>query len=234
MNEYLIDRPTNQPASTEEPLFDALELMKEGSSQVTRIGSWKTLLFVIPTKTYGSGFFVDSGNKNRCVVATDTHVIHAFPSVTLKNGSSYSASVLGANERKEMTYLELRGVPDPEKTCKGVKLAAAGNTFTNESDVNLVGYPGADRGTQRTLGGKSLPTGLHRRWFSSGLFSSAKELTIAAFDIPGAGPGTSGAPIFDANGAVIAIVAGGDKYTYAKPIDSDSVHSDIQSSIKSK
>lgn len=208
-------------------VFDAHALLSEGSSQVVRTKSWKTHGYVIPDIERGSGFFVDAGDRERCIVAADTHQIHHFPSVTLKDGRSYSASVIKANDRNEMTYLEVYGVPEPATTCKGVKLSQTDNSFTTPQAVFLVGYPRSSGGAQKTLTGEVVPVGVKQHGFYTGMFSTPKVLDVGVFRIPGAEPGTSGAPIFDDQGEVIAVVAGGSpQYTSGKPIAG--IREDIQ------
>jgi hypothetical protein len=214
-----IDKQQYRPSAPEETPFSAHELLTE-NSQMVRTKSWTSFALVIPNVEYGTGFFVDTGDSNRCVVAADTHQIHALPSVTLHDGKSFWASVIHQNEKTEMTYMELNGVPDPEITCKGVKLSEQADDFKAQRDVHLTGYPGSSDGQQRTLTGISLPIGLRDAAFSTGFFSSPVNLSVAAFKIEGGGPGISGSPIFDSTtGAAIAVVAGGrSNIVLAKPI----------------
>lgn len=215
----LSDSKVAAQASSQGAPFDAHALLQEGSKMV-RTKSWKAFAYVIPDPEYGTGFFVDSADKDRCVVAADTHQVHAFPSVTMSDGKSYWAHVIHKNEKDEMTYLEIEGVADPKTTCKGVKLSQAQDDFSSKRDVGLVGYPHSSDGEQRALTGESLPAGTRYGLFSGGLFEDKVKIRVAGFHIEGGEPGISGAPIFDRKtGEAIAVAAGGKKgLVYGKPI----------------
>jgi|694.fasta_scaffold35974_2 hypothetical protein len=193
---------------------DALTLMKEEQSTV-KVRSWTTIGLIIPTKERGTGFFVDVGDPDKCVVATDTHVARAFPSIEMSDGKSYPAKLIKRNIFNEMSYLEVQGFP--KELCSPVRFASD-NNYERPATVSIVDKREAN---SKVYTGTMLPKGEHRIAFSNGMFSPPVELSTVSYKIKGAGPGMSGAAIFDKFGAVSSVLAGGDGDTAeGKPIDS--------------
>lgn len=214
-----LDLPQEKSRQSDDaaPTFDAIELMKQKAPETVRIHSWTTLGYVIPTVERGSGFFLDVGDPRKCVVATDSHVAKVLPTVYLNDGSSHSARVVKTNDKNEMTYLELDGVPNPEKQCKGVSISDSDN-FNEKEPIVIVDKRG---GKLNLLQGESIPIGLLQVPFRNGLFADSITLTAAAYRVDGAGPGLSGMPLFTMEGKVKSVVVGGnERVLFAKPMDS--------------
>jgi len=72
-------------------------------------------------------------------VATDIHFVDDSTSVTLADGHSYSARKLLSNPQNEMAYLEIEGVDNPEKNCRGMPMSTSTDIPENVS-VGVMGY----------------------------------------------------------------------------------------------
>lgn len=171
------------PDYTGEVLTPA-ELYKENVDSVVYVEAKYT-----NGKTMGSGFVIDDENG---YILTNQHVVDGSQdvSVTLTNGESYTAKVIGGDEINDIAVLKVE--------AKGLRKVTIGDSDQIEigSYVNIIGNPLGELTftiTRGVIGGVG-------RTISTGEYSIGVFQTDAAIN-----GGNSGGPALDDTGAVIGI-----------------------------
>ena len=172
-------------------IFASLASAQESSAQqITRL---KNAVVIVTTYDkngkpllQGSGFFVDSDQ-----VATNFHVVKGASHIrveTFNRINSTVTTVLATDEKSDLAIL-LLAVPLPQSTILSLKTAPP----TEGDSITVISNP---RGSQWQVTSGS--TGL--LWEFKGL---GERLQITA----GISPGSSGAPVIDAEGKVVGIAS---------------------------
>ena len=159
---------------------------------------------VVPVKGSGSGFIID----DKCHVLTNAHVVKGADKikVTLKDGKSYDAKVLGIDSNVDLAVLKMDAsglqymtFGDSDKIRPGEWVIAIGNPYGFSNSVTA----GIISATGRTL-------------------DDLGKKNLIQTDTP-INPGNSGGPLIDIYGQVIgvnvAVAAGAQGIGFAIPIN---------------
>jgi S1-C subfamily serine protease len=135
-------------------------------------------------------------------ILTNNHVIAGATSVKVRdvgNGRTYSASVVGYSETKDIAVLQLKG-------ASGLTTATLGNSSTARvgDKVVAIGNAGGQNGTPSTATGKV--TALSQAITASDASAGASEQLTGLIETNAAiQPGDSGGPLVNRSGQVIGL-----------------------------
>lgn len=195
----------NNPPQSDRP-FDAAKILKEVSPSVAKI---KT----IPDKngewSVGTGFFVSSGERSSCEIATVSHTTAGAKSIEVitNTGKTFEAESVAAAPKFELQIYKLKNVENPEQTCKPLELSPR---KLSEGELVLGVSAAADPRWPEPYIGQSI--GLVTRdnpvWVRRlpTLIGEDMLRTMGAFIMRGE-HGDSGGPILDRFGKVVGLEA---------------------------
>ena len=139
---------------TQLPDFDAWALYKSVRQNVVQVKSPQYGLFPTPYgEINGKGAFLNDPRiqqPHTCMGVTDNHVVGEDgknPTITTYDGQSFKTTIYDRNIKRDLAYFRIDNVPDPAKTCPGLKLSTEPLQFATPvlnvtNDTPRPYYPG--------------------------------------------------------------------------------------------
>jgi S1-C subfamily serine protease len=155
----------------------------------------------------GTGMVLTSGGE----VLTNNHVIEGATTISVTdvgNGKTYSATVVGYSDKKDVAVLQLAG-------ASGLQTISTASSVSTGEEVVGIGNAGGAGGTPSYAGGTVTATG-QRVTASDELTGTAEHLTNMIETNADIEAGDSGGPLVNAAGQAIGMdTAGSDTFQFA-------------------